>query len=287
MNQLYIKILIILLLVALNVGCNNQSTSNTNKTIKSKYTKLNKLNIDKNGFNNLKFGTNYNEIVKYLEDNKFNYEVSSSDIFISDYIIVNDISVDVMKLNLNDLGLRSIEIKSSDLTWDKVSFEAQKIGELLKQFYGRPHKIERIDQSAISKNGGKIEYMVFKYKNINSSIRINQLVDMYTGADRNAYRINLTTYLSNDSKKTNVNSNLTKAGKRINNKHPDWSDEICNMLGNRQIDIGMTKEQVIAGWGRPQSVNKMTTANGTRDQWVYNIKTYVYFENGICTAIQN
>ena len=53
------------------------------------------------------------------------------------------------------------------------------------------------------------------------------------------------------------------------------------------VAIGMTKEQVLSSnWGRPQSVNKTITANGTREQWVYN-GGYLYFDNGVLTTIQN
>ncbi len=53
------------------------------------------------------------------------------------------------------------------------------------------------------------------------------------------------------------------------------------------VRIGMTMEDVLASsWGRPQSVNKTTTSRGTREQWVYG-GGYLYFENGVLTAIQN
>ncbi|MBM7111517.1 hypothetical protein SAM19_04937 [Brevibacillus laterosporus] len=51
--------------------------------------------------------------------------------------------------------------------------------------------------------------------------------------------------------------------------------------------IGMTKEEVLnSAWGKPNSINKTTTANGEHEQWVYSIKKYVYFDNGYVTAIQ-
>ncbi len=50
--------------------------------------------------------------------------------------------------------------------------------------------------------------------------------------------------------------------------------------------IGMTKEQVLrSSWGSPNHINKDTYSWGTREQWVYNKKGYVYFENGIVTSI--
>ena len=54
------------------------------------------------------------------------------------------------------------------------------------------------------------------------------------------------------------------------------------------VYIGMTQAQVIASsWGRPQGVNRTTTVLGTHEQWVYGIHSYLYFEEGILTSIQN
>jgi len=40
-------------------------------------------------------------------------------------------------------------------------------------------------------------------------------------------------------------------------------------------------------WGSPQSINRTTTAQGIREQWVYGQRHYLYFENGGLTAIQD
>ena len=50
--------------------------------------------------------------------------------------------------------------------------------------------------------------------------------------------------------------------------------------------IGMTKDQAARSlWRSPDSVNITETSAGTREQWVYSLG-YLYFENGILTAIQ-
>lgn len=55
------------------------------------------------------------------------------------------------------------------------------------------------------------------------------------------------------------------------------------------VRIGMTKEQVLkeTNWGRPQSINRTTTASGTREQWVYGYPNYLYFHNNVLVSIQN
>ena len=51
--------------------------------------------------------------------------------------------------------------------------------------------------------------------------------------------------------------------------------------------IGMTESEVYASsWGAPQKRNTTTTADGEREQWVYE-DGYSYFENGVVTAIQD
>ena len=53
------------------------------------------------------------------------------------------------------------------------------------------------------------------------------------------------------------------------------------------VSIGMTKQEVLeSSWGKPQSINSTHTAAGTHEQWVYS-GGYLYFDNGVLTAIQN
>lgn len=54
------------------------------------------------------------------------------------------------------------------------------------------------------------------------------------------------------------------------------------------VRIGMSRDDALASmWGKPASINTTTTANGTREQWVYGNGNYLYFVNGILTSIQN
>lgn len=56
----------------------------------------------------------------------------------------------------------------------------------------------------------------------------------------------------------------------------------------RSVHIGMTAAEVIqSSWGRPDYVNRTTTAYGVREQWVYGQRSYLYFQDGILDAIQN
>jgi len=66
-----------------------------------------------------------------------------------------------------------------------------------------------------------------------------------------------------------------------------YSAEDQAAIRKHRIHIGMDKQAVILSWGRPEDINSSTSALRTREQWVYGLKTYVYFEGGEVTFIQN
>jgi type II secretory pathway pseudopilin PulG len=82
---------------------------------------------------------------------------------------------------------------------------------------------------------------------------------------------------------------LTEKGKKVKSKHSDWSNDICNTIGNKQVYAGMTADQAIAAWGKPYKINYTTYGNNREhEQWVMRKRgnDYLYFENGILTNIQ-
>lgn len=57
---------------------------------------------------------------------------------------------------------------------------------------------------------------------------------------------------------------------------------------NKEPEIGMTESEVVNGaWGYPDKKNIDEYEWGTEEQWVYDGKGYVYFEDGVVTAIQH
>lgn len=51
--------------------------------------------------------------------------------------------------------------------------------------------------------------------------------------------------------------------------------------------IGMTAEEVRdSTWGEPKKINKSTTQYGVSEQWVYSSSKYIYFDDGVVTAIR-
>jgi hypothetical protein len=68
-----------------------------------------------------------------------------------------------------------------------------------------------------------------------------------------------------------------------------WKKEDARLSKLPGVRIGMTSSDVLnkSNWGRPESINRTTTSAGSREQWIYGSRNYLYFNNGILTAIQN
>lgn len=87
-------------------------------------------------------------------------------------------------------------------------------------------------------------------------------------------------------------SDLKQIMKPIDGKEDNVADDdvINKVLEDRQKkapEIGMTAEEVRQStWGEPQDINKTTYSWGIKEQWCYSGYRYIYFEDGIVTAIQ-
>lgn len=89
----------------------------------------------------------------------------------------------------------------------------------------------------------------------------------------------------------------TKEKRKLENekKRNQRREAIINRYGlvngeailNHKVKIGWTKSMCIASWGKPYDINRTTTTYGSHEQYVYSLKKYLYFENGILTAIQD
>ena len=74
-------------------------------------------------------------------------------------------------------------------------------------------------------------------------------------------------------------------------EYQDFFSEIDNndseIEQKPEPSIGMTSSEVrSSSWGSPNDINKTTTAYGVNEQWVYGGGRYIYFEDGIVSAIQ-
>lgn len=58
-----------------------------------------------------------------------------------------------------------------------------------------------------------------------------------------------------------------------------------NYIENGQVKIGMNKLEAELSWGRPLNIKTTTGSWGVHEQWIYK-NSYLYFENGVLTTIQ-
>lgn len=72
-------------------------------------------------------------------------------------------------------------------------------------------------------------------------------------------------------------------------------EELINKYGlengeailNHKVRIGWNKSMCFASWGKPLTIYRTTIATGVHEQCVYSLKKYLYFDNGVLTAIQD
>ena len=77
-----------------------------------------------------------------------------------------------------------------------------------------------------------------------------------------------------------------KEQQRIQALVDKYGQSNVNLARQRKVKIGWNKELCKEAWGEPRSVNKTTTAYGVHEQWVYSTSRYLYFDDGVLTAIQ-
>ena len=87
------------------------------------------------------------------------------------------------------------------------------------------------------------------------------------------------------AKREQANAALLAEQKKLLTKR--FGAQTAQKILNGKAWIGMTAEMARESWGSPTDINRTTTAAGTREQWVYGPTTYLYFDKGLLTAIQN
>lgn len=68
-----------------------------------------------------------------------------------------------------------------------------------------------------------------------------------------------------------------------------WDSKLTD--GGGKVRIGMTEEEVLRAWGKPDAINSTVTAMGVSKQLVYGQglrrQQYLYIENGVLRTIQS
>ena len=66
-----------------------------------------------------------------------------------------------------------------------------------------------------------------------------------------------------------------------------YGKQTADLILAGKVRIGMTREMCRAAWGSPDDINRSSGSWGVHEQWVYGLGSYLYFENGILSSIQN
>jgi hypothetical protein len=77
-----------------------------------------------------------------------------------------------------------------------------------------------------------------------------------------------------------------KEQQRIQALVKKYGQSNVNLALQGSVKIGWNKELCREAWGEPNSINRTTTTYGVHEQWVYSTSRYLYFDDGVLTAIQ-
>lgn len=66
-----------------------------------------------------------------------------------------------------------------------------------------------------------------------------------------------------------------------------YGRQTADLILAGKVRIGMTREMCREAWGSPDDINRSSGSWGVHEQWVYGLGSYLYFENGILSSIQN
>lgn len=76
---------------------------------------------------------------------------------------------------------------------------------------------------------------------------------------------------------------------REQNRKLEEEKAIEDAIRGKRVRLGMTKDQVIRSWGKPDKINRSVYESGSSEQWVYRVdrveSQYVYFRGGVVTGI--
>jgi hypothetical protein len=75
------------------------------------------------------------------------------------------------------------------------------------------------------------------------------------------------------------------SGKEADKYKTKFGLDNWNLILQGKVRLGMTKEMCRLSWGEPKDINETITSGKKSEQWVYS-DNYLYFDNGILTAMQ-
>jgi hypothetical protein len=185
------------------------------------------------------------------------------------------------KFSFDRIGMSDIRIHKSMTVakslWPEDYKKASLVGIGLSSIIAKKTKFERMDEEAAEKRKREDDRKIL--------MDIAQIKAQKENDEKEADNRKLDEAIK--KREDQKNKAVAVAKKKREEAISRQRKEIQDLIRQRKIRIGMNHEQVVLSWGRPEHINTTTYASGTHEQWVFNSRSYVYFENGILTAIQN
>lgn len=66
-----------------------------------------------------------------------------------------------------------------------------------------------------------------------------------------------------------------------------YGQRMGGLIAEGRVVLGMSCEMCEMAWGAPCRINRTIVSGATHEQWVYGWHHYLYFDNGVLTAIQD
>lgn len=130
-----------------------------------------------------------------------------------------------------------------------------------------------------------------KYKSLETAALIPSLIaDINNKAESASFRLNQFTRLDGIDKPLadKYRHLIPSLNALVKVEEQKRLQAIAKKKKSEGVRLGMTPADVVASsWGKPQRINTTTNKWGERQQWVYKSGSYLYFENGVLTTIQN
>lgn len=236
-----------------------------------------------------KYFPDVDTLIKKIPEEAFYYYIEKIDTNIN--------NIDISEQYLDSASKWNPKTLLTDSIFQKIS---TKIGKLLfimgkKAFYKKDYELALNYLNDAKERGYKVNKNWFQKVN-------KKLAEEYFKKGLELYKKE-SYYFAEEQFKMALKfyPKFTKA-KRWLKKAQYWANmtpeqrEYEKAIQQHKIMIGMTKEQVIRAWGKPNDINRtvfkdLWGVEHVHEQWIYGIfpysETYLYFEDGILTSWQD
>lgn len=228
----------------------------------------------------------YNQVINSIKSSKYDDALKN----------LNEIKTNVEFNNLRNYILAKKEFREKDYK-KGLSFlnQLSNINFANDQFKVDVIKLRSISNIKIGNYDDAIKDLI-SYENEDKDFKVLYLYAMALREEKakNMYDVGLhlsaipADYkgnLSKDVQKTKVR--LKKAIKLYEKDLSYLVDKSMQKTNNNYPSIGMADYELEEVWGKPEKINRTTTAYGVKEQWVYSGNRYVYLEDHYITAIQD